>query len=98
MSTHDTTEQIDETQHHACFLCALDTHPCAVTQIEGRILRVHEGNANGDILPFVTLDTGTVIVSLLLTKYYHNLVKSLKAVAAGDRRAVSAFSSHRQLP
>ena len=67
---------------HACFLCALDTHPCAVEQIEGRILRVHEGNANGDILPFVTLDTGTVNVSLLLTKYYHNLVKGLKAAGS----------------
>lgn len=80
MVMHDVTEQPAETQHHACFLCALDTHPCAVTQVEGRILRVHEGNANGNILPFVTLDTGTVIVSLLLTKYYHNLVKGLKAV------------------
>ncbi len=65
---------------HACFLCALDAHPCAVPQVEGRILRAYEGNANGDILPFVTLDTGTVLVSLLLTKYYHNLVKGLKAV------------------
>jgi DNA replication ATP-dependent helicase/nuclease Dna2 len=80
MSVHDATEQTGETQHHACFLCALDTRPCAVAQVEGRILRVHEGNANGDILPFVTLDTGTVLVSLLLTKYYHNLVKGLKAV------------------
>ncbi|MEO8973912.1 MAG: AAA domain-containing protein [Ktedonobacteraceae bacterium] len=68
------------TADHACFLCALDAHPCAVPQVEGRILRTYEGNANGDILPFVTLDTGTVLVSLLLTKYYHNLVKGLKAV------------------
>lgn len=68
------------TTDHACFLCALDSHPCAVPQVEGRILRAYEGNANGDILPFVTLDTGTVLVSLLLTKYYHNLVKGLKAV------------------
>lgn len=70
------------TADHACFLCALDAHPCAVAQVEGRILRVYEGNANGDILPFVTLDTGTELVSLLLTKYYHNLVKGLKAVKA----------------
>ncbi|HVB21982.1 MAG TPA: AAA domain-containing protein [Ktedonobacteraceae bacterium] len=68
------------TTDHACFLCALDAHPCAVPQVEGHILRAYEGNANGDILPFVTLDTGTVLVSLLLTKYYHNLVKGLKAV------------------
>ncbi|HLX40498.1 MAG TPA: AAA domain-containing protein [Ktedonobacteraceae bacterium] len=65
---------------HACFLCALDTHPCAVPRVEGRILRAYEGNANGDILPFVTLDTGTVLISLLLSKYYHNLVKGLKDV------------------
>ena len=70
------------TTDHACFLCALDSHPCTVPQVEGRILRAYEGNANGDILPFVTLDTGTVLVSLLLTRYYHNLVKGLKAVGS----------------
>ncbi len=85
MATHDVAGQTSETQHHACFLCALDAHPCAVAQIEGTILRVHEGNANGDILPFVTLDTGTMLVSLLLTKYYHNLVKGLKAVGGAMR-------------
>ena len=70
---------------HTCFLCALDPRPCAVTQLEGRIVSAHERRINGEMRPFITLDTGTVRASLGLTTYYRSLVKELQSKGDGMR-------------
>ena len=71
----------DETKQN-CFLCALDPYPCTTIQLEGRIIAAREQSINGETVPFITLDTGTMLVSLALTRYYRSLVKGLIALGS----------------
>jgi DNA replication ATP-dependent helicase Dna2 len=68
-----------------CFLCALDPHPCTEMQLEGRILAAREHIINGEKTPIITLDCGTFVVSLALTRYYRSLVKELAALGSAIR-------------
>ena len=78
MATHHHSEQ--EATKQECFLCALDpTYPCTQAQLEGRIIAVQERSINGEMLPFITIDIGTALVSLGLTRYYRSFIKELKA-------------------
>jgi DNA replication ATP-dependent helicase Dna2 len=63
-----------------CFLCTLDPHRCAVEQLSGRIVAARERKINGESLPFITIDTGTILVSLALKDHYRSLVKQLAGV------------------
>jgi len=63
-----------------CFLCALDSHACAEMQLEGRIVAAREQTINNETVPIITLDCGTHLVSLILTRYYRSLVKGLIAL------------------
>jgi DNA replication ATP-dependent helicase Dna2 len=64
-----------------CFLCALDPRPCAQKRIEGTIRAVAERKVDGEWTPFITLNTGTALISLQLTHYYLSLVRELKRLA-----------------
>ena len=68
-----------------CFLCVLDPHPCTATQLEGRILAAREQTFNGETLAIITIDTGTMLVSVALTRYYRSLVKGLIALGSAMR-------------
>jgi DNA replication ATP-dependent helicase Dna2 len=63
-----------------CFLCTLDPHRCAVEQLSGRVVAARERKINGESLPFITIDTGTILVSLALKDHYRSLVKQLAGV------------------
>jgi DNA replication ATP-dependent helicase Dna2 len=54
-------------------------------QIEGKILAAYEHVTNGENLPFVTLDTGTALISLALNRYYRSLVQDLREVGKAMR-------------
>lgn len=43
------------------------------------MVSAREIQVNGEKLPFITIDTGTTLASLQLSRYYHNLVKELVA-------------------
>lgn len=77
-----------EARQQECFLCALDPHPCAQKRIEGSIRAVAERKVDGEWIPFITLNTGTALISLQLTHYYLGLVRELKRLAqqAPDRQ------------
>src|SRR6266566_8511696 len=75
MLAHDVREP-EETQHE-CFLCSLDSQPCAVPKLEGYISYVHEAKVDGEITPFITVDLGNDYASFSLTRYYRSLVKGL---------------------
>ena len=70
-----------EAARQECFLCALDEHPCAQKRIEGSIRAVAERKVDGEWMPFITLNTGTTLISLQLTHYYLGLVRELKRLA-----------------
>src|SRR5947209_5353154 len=74
-------------QGDECFLCVLDPYPCAVKKLEGRIINAYEGQADGEKVPFITLDTGTAFASLSLTRYYLSLVKGLSALGDAIRHS-----------
>src|SRR6266568_1430318 len=82
MITPDTSDQ--NITQQTCFLCALDPHPCAEMRIEGRIIAAQERRIDGESVPFLTLDTGTSLAVLELTRYYRSLVKDL--IARGNIR------------
>src|SRR5579864_4135817 len=66
----------------SCFLCALDPHSCTTTQLEGRIIAAREHIFDGETVPIITVDTGTTLVSVALTRYYRSLVKGLIALGS----------------
>jgi DNA replication ATP-dependent helicase Dna2 len=66
----------------SCFLCALDPHSCTTTQLEGRIVAAREHIFNGETVPIITVDTGTTLVSVALTRYYRSLVQALIALGS----------------
>src|SRR5215471_11821928 len=86
MATHHADAQgkdEDPTEgRRSCFLCALDPHPCTTMQIEGRIVAAREHSINGEIVPIFTVDTGTTLVSLALTRYYRSLAKGLNVLGS----------------
>ncbi|HET9920567.1 MAG TPA: AAA domain-containing protein, partial [Ktedonobacteraceae bacterium] len=67
-----------------CFLCALDPHRCSEKLIEGHIRAVATKQVDGEWTPFITLNTGTALISLQLTRYYLNLVRELKRLEQQD--------------
>lgn len=74
-----------EEARQGCFLCTLDRQPCTEMQIEGKILAAYEHVTNGENLPFVTLDTGTALISLALNRYYRSLVQDLREAGKAMR-------------
>src|SRR5690242_5662240 len=84
VKTSDSDEQGQKTQE--CFLCTLDTHPCAQKMLEGQIVAAHEFNINGEMTPSITLDIGTSFASVRLTRHYSSLVKGLRALGNDIRK------------
>jgi len=66
----------------SCFLCALDPHSCTTTQLEGHIIAARERIFDGETVPIITVDTGTTLVAVALTRYYRSLVKGLIALGS----------------
>ena len=64
----------------SCFLCVLDPHACAVERLEGLIVAVGDTEVDGEKLPWVTLQVADAYALIILTRYYHGLVKSLRAL------------------
>ncbi|TME63276.1 MAG: hypothetical protein E6I59_08300, partial [Chloroflexi bacterium] len=77
MTAHKIAQQ--EEAKHECFLCVLDPRPpCAVRQLEGRILTANERTINGEKTPVIILDTGTAHAEVrLIHNYYTKFVKEL---------------------
>ena len=75
-----------ETPPGECFLCAMDSQPCAVKKLEGTIVSAHEFNSQGEIVPYITLAVGSELATLRLTQTYRSLVKSLNDLGKGLRR------------
>ncbi len=73
-------EQVRARSATDCFLCALDHHACAEAQLSGRIIAARERMINGELLPFITFDTGLTLISLGLTRHYRTLVQQLSAI------------------
>ncbi len=69
-----------------CFLCAMDSEPCAVKKLEGTIVSAREFSSQGEIFPYITLTVGDELVTLRLTSTYRSLVKCLNELGADLRR------------
>lgn len=69
-----------------CFLCAMDSEPCAVKKLEGTIVSARELNSQGEIFPYITLAVGGELATLRLTSTYRSLVKCLNELGADLRR------------
>jgi DNA replication ATP-dependent helicase Dna2 len=80
MTIHETIEEQRQREQQPCFLCALDPHPCAVSQLEGVIIAAHEAQIEGEMVPWVTLKVGETYASITLTRSYRELVKGLRAL------------------
>jgi DNA replication ATP-dependent helicase Dna2 len=79
-------EQQQRPSTSACFLCALDPHPCALARMEGRIIAAHETSIEGEIVPWVTLKLEDSYASITLTRYDRSLVKGLRALGGSLER------------
>ncbi len=75
-----------ETPPGECFLCAMDSEPCAVKMLEGTIVSVREFNSQGEIFPYITLAVGGELATLRLPPPYRSLVRSLNDLGADLRR------------
>lgn len=71
-----------------CFLCVLDSQPCTQKRLAGSIRAVAQRKIDGEWTPFITLNTGTALISLQLTRYYLSLVQALQRLEqqAPDKR------------
>ncbi len=87
MAEPNLSAEAEESQQD-CFLCVLDPQPCSQKRIEGSIRAVAERKIDGEWIPFITLNTGTALISLQLTRYYLSLVQELKRLEqqAPDKR------------
>src|SRR5258708_21393512 len=63
-----------------CFLCALDPYPCSVLQLEGLISTVGEIQQEGEAIPWIMLKLSETYALIKLNRYYHALVKALRAL------------------
>ncbi|HEY6541140.1 MAG TPA: PD-(D/E)XK nuclease family protein, partial [Ktedonobacteraceae bacterium] len=75
-----------ETPPGECFLCAMDSQPCAVKKLEGIIISAHEFNSQGETMPYITIAVGGELATLRLTQTYRSLVKCLNGLGADLRR------------
>ncbi len=79
----------------SCFLCALDPHACAVERLEGTLVAAGETELDGEKLPWVTMRSGEAYASIILTRYYHGLVRSLRALGKSlERRRLTLRVYH----
>ncbi len=83
-----TTPNLDlnETTSPDCFLCTLDTHPCDVKQLEGRIVAANQFKTDGELLPYITVDTGSSLATVRLAQTYNSLAKQLLELGTNLRR------------
>ena len=75
-----------ETPPGECFLCAMDSQPCAVKKLEGIIISAHEFTSQGETLPYITIAVGGELATIRLTQTYRSLVKCLGGLGADLRR------------
>lgn len=67
----------DKQQEQECFLCVLDSQSCSVKKLEGYIIDAREVRSDGEMIPFITINLGTELAALTLTRYYRNLASGL---------------------
>lgn len=63
-----------------CFLCALDSQPCAVQVLEGRITSARQFRDRGELLPYITIaldGSHNLLVTIKLTRAYNSLAERL---------------------
>src|SRR5579859_835325 len=75
-----------ETPHGECFLCAMDSQPCAVKKLEGIIISAREFTSQGETLPYITIVVGGELATLRLTQTYRSLVKCLNRLGEDVRQ------------
>ncbi|HXR65441.1 MAG TPA: hypothetical protein VN729_05945, partial [Ktedonobacteraceae bacterium] len=80
----------------SCFLCALEgSHACMVERLEGLIVAAGETELDGEKLPWVTLQVADAYASVILTSYYRELIKSLRALGKSlERRHLTLCIYH----
>lgn len=66
-----------------CFLCVLDPQSCSVKKLEGNIIDAREVRSHGEMVPFITINLGTELAALTLTRYYRSLVQELVELGPG---------------
>ncbi len=72
---------------HECFLDVLDPQAtCARFQLEGRIVTAFERSINGERVPVIIIDTGTLRAELQMSHYYRPFVKELLERGSAIRR------------
>ncbi len=85
MAVHKLAEEQQAVQ--TCFLCALDPDPCAVALVEGQIIAASATELDGEVVPWVTLRLGGErYASITFSRYYHALIKGLRALEGGLER------------
>lgn len=75
-----------ETPPGECFLCAMDSQPCAVKKLEGTIISAHEFTSQGETFPYITIAVGGELATLRMTQTYRSLVKCLNGLGKDVRR------------
>jgi DNA replication ATP-dependent helicase Dna2 len=68
------------TNKQSCFLCALDPDSCAVPKLEGLIISANQVERDGELEPWVMLKVEESYALITLSRYYHGLVKGLRAL------------------
>ena len=69
-----------------CFLCAMDSQPCAVRKLEGIIISARELTSPEGTFPYITIAAGGELATLRLTQTYRSLVKCLNGLGADLRQ------------
>ena len=72
-----------EATEQECFLCILDERPCSVKKLEGNVIDAREVRSDGEMVPFITINLGTELAALTLTRYYRSLVQGLIELGPG---------------
>ncbi|HJT56054.1 MAG TPA: PD-(D/E)XK nuclease family protein, partial [Ktedonobacteraceae bacterium] len=67
----------DNHNEQECFLCVLDPQPCSVKKLEGYIIDAREVRSGGEMIPFITINLGTELAALTLTRHYRSLASVL---------------------
>src|SRR6185312_9293853 len=67
----------DSESEQECFLCILDPQPCSIKKLEGYIIHAQEVRSDGETVPFITINLGTELAALTLTRYYRSLAQGL---------------------
>lgn len=89
----DKQDKQGDSDKKECFQCALDPQrePCAVPELEGRLLGAYERVINGTKTPIIGLKTNMGRVDVHLTDYYQKFVRELQVRGSAIRDVPITF-------